>query len=152
MIRVPPTSDTVVSVTSGAASCASLRSSRVPPTMLATMTWRPIRHGPETRRPPTGETCQVARAERGRGDGARDCRFRGEVGDEPVEFGPRLSRSRLLHPLAELLQRQPPVPGGPAEPLDGRIPFGIGGPDARLAGRPWFRPSLPPAALPLRPP
>ena len=38
MIRVPPTSDTVVSVTSGAASCASLRSSQVPPTMLATMT------------------------------------------------------------------------------------------------------------------
>lgn len=44
--RTPPTSDTLVKVTSGAASCAWLRSSQVPPTMLITMTWRSIRHGP----------------------------------------------------------------------------------------------------------
>ena len=54
----------------------------------------------------------------------------GQVGDKPVQFGPRLGRGGLLHPLAELLQRQPPVPGGPAEPLDGGIPFSVGGPDA----------------------
>ena len=46
MILVPPTSDTLVSVTSGAASWAWLRSSRVPPTMLTAMTWRSIFHGP----------------------------------------------------------------------------------------------------------
>ena len=38
MILVPPTSDTLVSVVWGAASWASLRSSRAPPTMLTTMT------------------------------------------------------------------------------------------------------------------
>jgi len=130
MIRVPPTSDTVVSVTSGAASCASLRSSQVPPTMLATMTWRAIRHGPGNPQAADRRDVPGGRGGRGRGDGARDCGFRGEVGHEPVEFGPRLGCGSLLHPLAELIQRQPPVPGGPAEPLDGGIPLGIGGPDA----------------------
>jgi hypothetical protein len=56
--RVPPTSDTLVSVTCGAASWAWLRSSRAPPTRLTTITWRSISHGPLILRPPTGETCQ----------------------------------------------------------------------------------------------
>ena len=56
--RTPPTRDTLVKVTSGAASSAWLRSSRAPPTRLITMTWRPIRHGPKTFSPPIGEMCQ----------------------------------------------------------------------------------------------
>jgi hypothetical protein len=61
------------------------------------MTLPSMRHGPETLRPPMGEMCH-----------------------EAVELGPGLGRGGTAHPLAELLQGQPPVPGGRTEPLEGR--------------------------------
>jgi len=56
--------------------------------------------------------------------------IRGKVGDKAVEFGPGAGRGGQFHPLAELLQGQPPVPGGRAEALDGRVTLGVRGPDA----------------------
>ena len=75
---------------------------------FASATWRVIRYGPEPagRRPARRAG---GRDGRGRGDDARDCELGGEVGDEPVEVGPRLGRGGLLHPLAELFQLWPPV-------------------------------------------
>src|SRR6201996_8497196 len=55
----PPMTDTLVSVTSRAASSACLRSRSAPPIRLITTTCRPIRHGPDTFSPPIGATCQV---------------------------------------------------------------------------------------------
>src|ERR1700744_1621857 len=55
----PPMIDTLVRVTSRAASSACLRSRSAPPIRLITTTCRPIRHGPDTFSPPIGDTCQV---------------------------------------------------------------------------------------------
>lgn len=59
----------------------------------------------------------------------------GKIGHEAGKLGPGSGRSGPLHPLAELLQGQPAVTGGCAQPLDGGVPLGVRRPDTlgRLA-------------------
>jgi hypothetical protein len=66
--------------------------------------------------------------------GRRGC-LGGQVSDEVVQFGPGPGRRGAVHPLAELLQGQPTVPGGHAQPLDGGVPLRVRRPDipGRLA-------------------
>ena len=59
------------------------------------------------------------------GHGAGRGAARRKIGHEAVELGPRAGRGRALHPLAELLQRQPSLAGGLAQPLDRRVPLGV---------------------------
>jgi hypothetical protein len=62
--------------------------------MLATMTCRAIRHGPETRRPPTGQTCQLAGVDAGP---ARATAAAGSAGRSAVS---RSSSARVLAEVA----------------------------------------------------
>lgn len=61
-------------------------------------------------------------------------RLGGQIGHQPVKLSPRPGRCGLLHPLTELLERQPAVPGRRAQPPHGRVPLAVRRPDARL----WF--------------
>jgi hypothetical protein len=56
----------------------------------------------------------------------------GQVGPKLREVLVRARELRQPDPVGELLERQPPVDDGVAQPIDGRLALGVGGQDRRM--------------------